>query len=114
MTCPAPTRSTGRPEPTRPRILTRPLALRFVSVVASSIGFFLPLGVVPLYAAQSGTAATGGLATGALLLTTVGVELLSPRIIRVSDTGGPSPSACCCSAHRRSCSWSRRHRRCSS
>ncbi|GAA2367548.1 MFS transporter [Nonomuraea africana] len=83
MTCPAPTRSTGRPEPTRPRILTRPLALRFVSVVASSIGFFLPLGVVPLYAAQSGTAATGGLATGALLLTTVGVELLSPRIIRV-------------------------------
>lgn len=69
----------------RPRILTGPLVLRFVSVAAASIGFFLPLGVVPLYAAQSGAgaAALGGLATAALLITTVACELLSPRIIRL-------------------------------
>jgi predicted MFS family arabinose efflux permease len=70
-------------DPARPRILTWPLLVRFVSVAAASIGFFLPLGVVPLYAAQGGTAAMGGLATAALLFTTVVCELLSPRIIRV-------------------------------
>ncbi|GAB3406675.1 MFS transporter [Flindersiella endophytica] len=76
------TYATAPPDPARPRILTWPLVVRFVSVAAASIGFFLPLGVVPLYAAQAGTAAMGGLATAALLLTTVACELLSPRIIR--------------------------------
>jgi predicted MFS family arabinose efflux permease len=82
MTAPVLTTPPDGAGPARPPILTWPLAVRFVSVVASSIGFFLPLGVVPLYTAQSGTAALGGFATGALLLTTVAGELVSPRIIR--------------------------------
>ncbi|MGX5186227.1 hypothetical protein ACWKT5_26480 [Streptomyces avermitilis] len=43
----------------RPRLVTRPLLLRFVTVVGSSASFYLLLSVVPAYA-QS---APGGAAT---------------------------------------------------
>src|SRR6186713_825991 len=62
-------------------LVTRPLMLRFVSIVASSIGFYLPLAAVPMYAAASGSATAGGLANGALLVATVAGELATPRFV---------------------------------
>lgn len=62
-------------------LVTRPLLLRFVSIVASSIGFFLPLAAVPLYAAAAGSASAGGLANGVLLVATVGGELVTPWFV---------------------------------
>ncbi|MGW3967221.1 MFS transporter [Amycolatopsis sp. NPDC005003] len=61
----------------RPRLVSRALLVRFVSIVGSAIGFFLPLSVVPLYAKQGGA----GLATVALLLATVAAELVTPRLV---------------------------------
>jgi predicted MFS family arabinose efflux permease len=77
----------------RPPLLTRPLLLRFISVIGSSVSFYLPLSVVPRYVAASGSGATAGLATGALLLATVVSELATPRLVaragyRLSLTGG--------------------------
>jgi predicted MFS family arabinose efflux permease len=62
-------------------LVSRALLLRFVSVVGSSIGFYLPLAVVPLFAEQSGSGGSAGLATVALLLATVACELVTPRLI---------------------------------
>jgi MFS family permease len=62
-------------------LLTRPLVLRFVSIVASSIGFYLPLAAVPMYAAAAGSATAGGLANGSLLVATVAGELATPRFV---------------------------------
>lgn len=67
-----------RTRPTRPGLVSRALLLRFVSIVGSSIGFYLPLSVVPMYA-DSGSG--GGLATVALLLATVAAELVTPRLV---------------------------------
>ncbi|BCJ39431.1 MFS transporter [Actinoplanes ianthinogenes] len=58
-------------------LLTRPLMVRSVSILGASIGFWLPLSVVPLLA-KDGRAA--GLATVALLLATVTGELLTPNL----------------------------------
>lgn len=63
----------------RPRLVTRPLLLRFVTVIGASASFFLLLSVVPLYAQASGGDA--GLATGALMLATVCGELATPRLV---------------------------------
>jgi predicted MFS family arabinose efflux permease len=65
----------------KPPLLTRPLLLRFISVIGSSVSFYLPLSVVPRYVASSGSAAAAGLATGALLLGTVASELATPRLV---------------------------------
>jgi MFS family permease len=62
-------------------LVTRPLMLRFVSIVASSIGFYLPLAAVPMYAAAAGSATAGGLANGVLLVATVAGELATPRFV---------------------------------
>lgn len=62
-------------------LVSRTLLLRFVSVVGSSISFFLPLSVVPMYAKSAGSVTGAGFATGALLLTTVAVELVTPRLV---------------------------------
>ncbi|MFB9184905.1 MFS transporter [Dactylosporangium sucinum] len=61
---------------TAPRLVTPPLLLRLVSVVAASIGFYLPLSVVPLLAGP-----VAGLATVSLLVATVAVELVTPRLV---------------------------------
>jgi MFS family permease len=65
----------------RPPLVTRPLLVRFVSVIGSSVSFYLPLSVVPLYAKSSGANAGAGLATSALLLATVAAELVTPRLV---------------------------------
>jgi predicted MFS family arabinose efflux permease len=64
----------------RPRLMSRALAVRFVSIVASSIGFFLPLSALPLFAEGQASGA-GGLTNGALLIACVVGELLSPAVI---------------------------------
>lgn len=61
----------------RPPLLTRPLMLRFVSMIGASVSFFLLLSVVPAYATASGA----GPATGALMLSTVLGELAAPRFV---------------------------------
>lgn len=89
----APQATVPVPTVARPPLITRPLLLRFVSVVGSSVSFYLPLSVVPLYAKSSGSDAGAGLATGALLLATVAAELVTPRLVsrlgyRLSLTAG--------------------------
>ncbi|TQJ90197.1 MFS transporter [Streptomyces sp. SLBN-31] len=70
-----------RTAPARPSLLTRPLLLRFVSLVGASVSFFLLLSVVPAYAAGSGGGNAAGLATGSLMLATVLGELVTPRLV---------------------------------
>ncbi|MFJ7957746.1 MFS transporter [Streptomyces sp. NPDC096319] len=67
----------------RPPLVTRPLLLRFVSIIGASTSFYLLLSVVPLYAedAAGGHGAAAGLATGALMLATVAGELATPRLV---------------------------------
>ncbi|HET6165463.1 MAG TPA: MFS transporter [Marmoricola sp.] len=67
---------------TTPALITRPLLLRFVSVIASSIGFYLPLAAMPVFAGSSGAPSAAGAANGALLVATVAGELVTPRIVR--------------------------------
>ncbi|MEV4569835.1 MFS transporter [Nonomuraea sp. NPDC049419] len=65
----------------RPPIVTGALLVRMVTVVASSIGFFLPFSVVPEYAERSAGPAVAGAANAALLVTTVAVELAAPALV---------------------------------
>ncbi|WP_405869185.1 MFS transporter [Streptomyces sp. NBC_00005] len=62
-------------------LLSRPLLLRFVSLIGASVSFFLLLSVVPAYAAEAGGGSAAGLATGSLMLSTVLGELVTPRIV---------------------------------
>jgi len=59
------------------RLITRPLLLRFVSIVGSATSFYLLLSAVPLYAGGS----AAGLVTGALMLATVAGELATARLL---------------------------------
>jgi predicted MFS family arabinose efflux permease len=77
----------------RGSLLTRPLLLRFVSIIGASASFYLPLSVVPVYATSSGSQASAGFATGSLLFATVAVELITPRLVartgyRLALSGG--------------------------
>ncbi|MFD8542333.1 MFS transporter [Streptomyces sp. NPDC059649] len=66
----------------RPRLVTRALLLRFVSMVGASASFFLLLPVVPRYAeASGGGGGAPGVATGTLMLATVLGELATPRLV---------------------------------
>jgi MFS family permease len=65
----------------RPPLVTRPLLLRFAVTVGASISFYLLLSVVPLYAAAAGAGGNAaGLATGALMFSTVAGELVTARL----------------------------------
>lgn len=64
-----------------PALLTRPLLLRFASMVGATLSFFLLLSVVPAYAAERGGGGAAGLATGSLMLATVLGELVTPRLV---------------------------------
>jgi MFS family permease len=63
-------------------LVTRPLLVRFVSMVGAGVSFYLPLSVVPLYVKSSGSGTGAGLATSALLLATVAAELVTPRLVQ--------------------------------
>ncbi|HJD82816.1 MFS transporter [Kitasatospora aureofaciens] len=66
----------------RPPLVTRPLLLRFVSILGASTSFYLLLSVVPGYATAGGGGGwTAGLATGALMLATVMGELATPALV---------------------------------
>ncbi|MGW7004703.1 MFS transporter [Streptomyces sp. NPDC054933] len=78
---PAPGASTSAAD-ARPPLVTRPLMLRFVSIIGASGSFYLLLSVVPLYATAAGAGGNAaGLATGALMLATVCGELAAPRLV---------------------------------
>jgi predicted MFS family arabinose efflux permease len=84
--------TTGTPA-ARPSLVTRPLLLRFVTILGASVSFYLPLSVMPMFAKSAGGGIGAGLVTGALLLTTVAVELVTPRLLartgyRLSLTAG--------------------------
>ncbi|WP_344616461.1 MFS transporter, partial [Dactylosporangium salmoneum] len=66
--------------PARAGLVSRPLLLRSVSIFGASVGFYLPLSVVPLLAEQRGAHGGAGLSTVALLLATVAGELVTPRL----------------------------------
>jgi predicted MFS family arabinose efflux permease len=66
----------------RPRIMSRPLALAFVASFGAAASFYLLLSVVPMYAASIGVGGVGaGLATAALMASTVATELVTPRLV---------------------------------
>jgi predicted MFS family arabinose efflux permease len=81
MTTSANSRHLTTASATRPHLLTRPLLLRFVSMIGASVSFFLLLSVVPAYAAEAGGGGAAGLATGSLMLSTVLGELITPRLV---------------------------------
>ncbi|MCG5219796.1 MFS transporter [Streptosporangium sp. KLBMP 9127] len=63
-------------------IITRPLAMMMTASVGGMTSFYLLLSVVPLYAAAAGGGGVGaGLATGAIMLSTVLMELAVPRLV---------------------------------
>jgi predicted MFS family arabinose efflux permease len=70
------------PAPARARLLTRPLMVRFVSVIGTATSFYLLLSAVPLYARSAG-ASTGlaGLTTTALTLSSVAAYPVTPRLM---------------------------------
>ena len=68
--------------PARPALVTRPLLIRFASILGSATSFYLLLSVVPRYARAVGAGGTGaGVVTAALMLTTVAGELATPRLV---------------------------------
>jgi MFS family permease len=65
-----------------PRPVTRPLLVRFVSIVGASASFYLLLSTVPEYARAAGASAgTAGLTTTALTLSSVAAYLAAPGLI---------------------------------
>ncbi|HET9726214.1 MAG TPA: MFS transporter [Gemmatimonadales bacterium] len=76
------TEQTARAAPAPVPLLTRALALYFVSAFGSMTSFYLLLAVVPLYATAAGAGRVGaGLTTGALMLATVAAELVTPALL---------------------------------
>ena len=70
------------PAATRPKLLSRALLIRFISIVGSSASFYLMLSVVPLYARSAGASTSlAGLATTALSLSTTAGYLPTPRLV---------------------------------
>jgi predicted MFS family arabinose efflux permease len=68
--------------PAPPRLVTRPLLVRFVSTVGATASFYLLLSTVPEYARAAGASTgTAGLTTTALTLASVAAYLVAPRLI---------------------------------
>ena len=66
----------------RVTLLNRPMLLLCSASFGAMICFYLLLSVVPQYATSIGATRVGaGLATGALMLSTVALELLTPRLV---------------------------------
>jgi len=65
----------------RSRLVTRPLLLRFVSILGSSTSFFLLLSVIPLFARSRAGNEAAGASTAALMLATVLGELTTPCLV---------------------------------
>ena len=82
------------------RLITRPLLVRFVSVVGTATSFYLLLSAVPLYARSAGASTSlAGLTTTALTLSSVAAYPATPRLMarygtRAVLAGGRSRSGC--------------------
>jgi MFS family permease len=64
-------------------IITRPLALVFLTEFCALTGFYLLLSVTPMYAAAAGAGSAGaGLVTGVLLLGTVAAEFAAATLMK--------------------------------
>jgi predicted MFS family arabinose efflux permease len=68
------------PEP-RSRLVTRPLLLRFVSILGSSTSFFLLLSVIPKFSEARAGRGAAGASTTALMAATVLGELVTPWLV---------------------------------
>ncbi len=69
------------------RLITRPLLVRFVSVVGTATSFYLLLSAVPLYARSAGASTgTAGLTTTALTLSSVATYSVTPRLMACSGS----------------------------
>ena len=62
-------------------IITRPLLIRFVSIVALSFSYFLPLAAIPVFTNGLAAGGAAGFANGALLISTVIGEVVAPWIL---------------------------------
>lgn len=72
-----------------PPLVSRALAIRLISVAAASVSFFLPLSLLPSVAAKDGGPGSASAVSTALLISTVMVELVTPRLLRhISDRAG--------------------------
>lgn len=81
-TTPAGASPAARPVPAaRSRLVTRPLLLRFVSIIGSSTSFFLLLAVVPKFATTRAGGSAAGASTAALMAATVAGELVTPWLV---------------------------------
>jgi predicted MFS family arabinose efflux permease len=77
-----PPRSLPAPQAPAARIITPALLRVFMAEFGALTSFYLLLSVVPLYAASIGVAGNAaGLATGALMLSTVAAELVTSRLV---------------------------------
>src|SRR5215207_2446518 len=66
----------------RPRIVTAPLALLFLADFGAMTSLYLLLSVLPQYATSVGAGGIGaGLTTGALMLSSIAAELVTPRLV---------------------------------
>ncbi len=64
------------------RLISRPLLVRFVSIVGTAVSFYLLLSAVPEYARSAGASpGTAGLTTTALTLSSVAAYPLTPRLM---------------------------------
>ena len=72
----------SHPENPRAGLMSRALLFLFVASFGAMASFYLLLSVVPRYAMSVGGGEVGaGLATGALMLSTVATELFTPRLV---------------------------------
>ena len=85
----------------RPRLITRPLMLVFVADFGEIDGFYLLVAAVPQYAAAGAGGVGAGLATGALMLSTVAAEFVTPRLVARFGHRACWPPGWCCSGRRR-------------
>ena len=70
------------PVTVRARLVSRPLLVRFLSVVGVSVSFYLMLSVVPLFARSAGASTNlAGLMTTALSLSTIAGYLPTPWLV---------------------------------
>jgi MFS family permease len=72
----------ARPAATRPRLVSRPLALVFVAAFGAMATFYLLLPVVPGYAEELGGRSAAGFSTGAMMLATVLLDPVVPALLR--------------------------------
>jgi MFS family permease len=68
--------------PAQPPLVTRPLLVRFISVIGTATSFYLLLSAVPLYARSAGAGTSlAGLTTTALTLSSVAAYPATPRLM---------------------------------